>query len=129
MTRDIEKRRRYNRENYYRNKQTYVERSKIWKANNPDKVKATRRNYKLRHPKSEAEWQKKRQIEVYNSLSNKCALCGYNILVALQIDHINPADKKSKRDWMNKKYDLNKLQLLCENCHAIKTYSENKYVR
>ncbi|HEC66365.1 MAG TPA: HNH endonuclease [bacterium] len=51
------------------------------------------------------------------------------ILIALQIDHINPKDKIRKRDWFRKGYDLSKIQLLCANCHAIKTYEKTKFVQ
>ncbi len=69
------------------------------------------------------------------SLGGKCFLCGNDDLRVLQIDHINGDGNKERRfsrESMFRKI-INmapsevklKYQLLCANCHAIKTYYQN----
>lgn len=69
-------------------------------------------------------------------LGGKCKKCGYKEnIVALQIDHVDPvlrsANQRNKkegsetmREVATGKCSLKKLQLLCANCHAIKTYMD-----
>lgn len=72
-------------------------------------------------------------------LGGCCKQCGYSKhIAALQIDHIEPIlrDKKSVQSGYgcqqlyNRLYrgleSIENLQLLCANCHAIKTYTEDK---
>jgi len=68
-------------------------------------------------------------------LDKGCASCGYNELpYVLHFDHIDPSSKdkvlkgrygieaKWGMDRINK--ELTKCQILCANCHAIKTHKE-----
>ena len=71
-------------------------------------------------------WQESRTIEVYKSLGGKCNKCGFKDIRAMQIHH-KDGNKERKRDWMNKTYNLNKIELLCANCHCIITHNTNKY--
>jgi 5-methylcytosine-specific restriction endonuclease McrA len=59
-----------------------------------------------------------------------CASCGYNSHpYALEFDHIDPATKRMKisdmycYSWKRVKVELAKCQVLCGNCHNIKTIS------
>ena len=62
-----------------------------------------------------------------------CALCGYKKhAVALEFDHINPDEKlgtisRAYKGWGRKKLkdEIRKCQVLCSNCHRVKTM-ENK---
>jgi len=71
-----------------------------------------------------------------------CAHCGYRAFsVALHFDHIIPSDKKflvptkahylryGKNTKSNKKIreEVFKCQVLCANCHAIRTNTEEHY--
>jgi len=61
-----------------------------------------------------------------------CKKCGYNENgVALDLDHIEPGKKAfaigngrsiSSKTWLVVKEELSKCQILCKNCHAVKTY-------
>lgn len=77
-------------------------------------------------------WQAARRLAVRNAvldyMGGKCAGCSIDDYRVLQIDHIEPELRKAK-DWTSKlvfsiyrdKTKANGLQLLCANCHAIKT--------
>ena len=68
-------------------------------------------------------------------IDSGCAKCGYNLNhAALQLDHIIPR-KDSKKRWTGPKWwkqaeelisDPN-IQVLCANCHAIKTRENLDY--
>lgn len=74
-----------------------------------------------------------RKQKVIEILGGKCVKCGYKEhQAALQIDHIIPLRRKTKGMGVggNKncravlKGHIENVQLLCANCHAIKTYEE-----
>ena len=87
------------------------------------------------------QWQRKqnliRRTKVLKMLGDKCKRCGYNDNAsALQIDHIKPL----LRDYGDGSHGSNQrlvaeicrgtkttknLQILCANCHAIKTKEED----
>ena len=61
-----------------------------------------------------------------------CKVCGYNTNpIALDLDHRNPEDKTftigsraiSHKKWDTVKIELSYCDVLCKNCHAIKTYN------
>ena len=78
----------------------------------------------------------KRIREMLNEfkLSKGCADCGYKAHVAaLQFDHIIPVKRegkwmtpKTKKEAINLMNDPN-IQVLCANCHAIKTRENGDY--
>lgn len=115
------------RRNYLRHKQRYIKRAKVWKKYNLLKVKLCNRNYRINHPNASVEWTVKRTIDVYNKFGNKCSKCGFSNVIALQIHHKNEKDKERKKDWRKLDYDLNKVELLCANCHMIFHYHNIKY--
>jgi hypothetical protein len=70
-------------------------------------------------------------------LSKGCAHCGYDELpYVLEFDHIDLSSKDDARrgswaidaGWSMEriKNEINKCQILCANCHAIKTYKERQ---
>ena len=77
-----------------------------------------------------------RRLDAIVHLGGRCAICGYaSHLDALQIDHIVPARRRrgeSKfnssvwwvRSWSTILKMLEGCQLLCANCHSIKTRQE-----
>ncbi len=73
---------------------------------------------------------RKKAIEV---MGGKCERCSYDEnYLALQIDHVDPILRKVKnsdgqtlfRQLALGKITRKGLQLLCANCHAIKTYED-----
>jgi len=76
----------------------------------------------------------KRKERAFELLGGKCAHCGYNEnIVALQIDHIEPQLAPRDKSWGSFRIinglargtmTIDGLQLLCANCHAIKTYED-----
>ena len=65
-----------------------------------------------------------------------CAFCGYKEhYAALDFDHINPSEKsgtisQSYNGWGMKKIkdEIRKCQVLCANCHRVKTMQEKDYL-
>ncbi len=76
------------------------------------------------------------RMEMIERLGGCCATCGYKQdLRALQIDHIDPNTKIFKLSlgrYSAKGFserhlrELEKCQLLCANCHAIKSHMEGE---
>ena len=72
---------------------------------------------------------KKRAVEY---LGGRCIRCGYNeCFYALEFDHVDPSTKEYEmsnmiygRNWALVGVELDKCQLLCANCHRIKTFLE-----
>ena len=65
-----------------------------------------------------------------------CAFCGYREhSIALQFDHIDPKEKSFNISQSYKakgmkalKKEIKKCQVLCANCHAVKTYENKDYL-
>ena len=84
---------------------------------------------------------KKKYIQDYK-LSRGCAKCGFKEhFVALQLDHTDPAAGKNtklspgrrgrgweKLKWSELEEELTKCQVLCANCHAMKTHKEKDHL-
>lgn len=66
-------------------------------------------------------------LELKIQLGGKCIDCKCNELFKLEFDHIDPKlktkqiTKMSKKEWYK---EINNIQLLCGNCHRIKSYKE-----
>lgn len=94
----------------------------------PEKIKSYQRLWK----RKERFRHKEKAVEL---LGGKCLKCGYSDhLAALQIDHINPKKRKTPGDpnqatkLIRGHIKLEDVQLLCANCHAIKTYDEDRFL-
>lgn len=85
--------------------------------------------------KKRVQWKK----EAINKLGGSCVRCGYSESThALHIDHIKPQLYNRKqynrynsggglhREIARGNITLDNLQLLCANCHMIKTYEEDR---
>ena len=62
-----------------------------------------------------------------------CAQCGYKKHpAALHFNHIDPTKKigdvSKMKTWETVKREMRKCEVLCANCHAIKTVSEKHYL-
>ena len=79
-----------------------------------------------------------------HKMKSGCVHCGYKEHpVALDLDHIDPSTKtynstkgkgKPKMDWAalgwkRLEEEMAKCQVLCANCHRIKTYFEKDYLK
>lgn len=69
-------------------------------------------------------------ISYKKQLGGKCINCNENKLYLLEFDHINPTTKEKQITKCpqndNIQTELKKCQLLCRNCHRLKTYNEKK---
>ena len=96
--------------------------------------------WRLREIQRALEWQAKRSKEVgalldAYKLSHGCAVCGYNSnTVALDFDHIDPNTKLFNIGRSRAKVSLEalwkevaKCQVLCANCHRIKTFENGEH--
>ena len=92
------------------------------------------RKNKLKMLQQKSERRKKLRKEIFDFFGNKCQICGFSNVKALQLDHINGGGTKERKmfRWevvLAKGWDLmkndpekfkKKFQLLCANCNWIK---------
>lgn len=96
----------------------------FWRYNPECKIKTLKRDRDKRY-------------KVIKHLGNKCSKCGYDKDIrALVLDHVNgdgKKDRKEKGSRISRYYikHLNeakeKLQVLCSNCNAIKSFENNEH--
>ena len=77
---------------------------------------------------------KKEKEKAFNLLGGKCVECGINDFRVLQIDHKKPlfrlfrtyseTNNRLRQTIASGKRTIEDLQLLCANCHQIKTYND-----
>ena len=74
-----------------------------------------------------------RRMDIICHLGGKCVKCGYfEHLDALEVDHVTPGQKALtsprliSKPWAIVVEELDKCQLLCANCHAIKSNTERR---
>lgn len=88
--------------------------------------------------KKSALRKKKPQAFIIKYLNeNPCVECGYSNIVALEFDHIKRKGKNNNIGVLVNngvkikkiKKELKKCQVLCSNCHSIKTNRENNSYR
>lgn len=79
---------------------------------------------------------KRLRLEVINALGGQCARCGIDDKRVLEVDHIhgdgseqrrrNPAERNRATYWLNLLKAIQagdiRVQVLCANCHRIKTW-------
>jgi hypothetical protein len=107
------------RTNKARDKLKEVQASKLKRMSlKPDIQKLTR------------EQKKSRFLSLYK-LAHGCCVCGYNEdALSLDLDHVNPLDKKysigdlRKKSWDILFKEITKCQVLCAICHRLKTEEE-----
>ncbi len=83
------------------------------------------RNMNFNRKEYQKNWVRARRL--FFLKDKVCRNCGTE--KNLQLDHINRADKISHRIWSWSKEriisEMNKCQILCKNCHRVKTTKEN----
>lgn len=121
-----------------------------WYSSNKEKIFKYNRNYYAEH-KNNPEWIKefrrkarersyiqreRNRLDLIKLLGKKCKHCGISNTDVLQFDHINNDGKgdavslKTRYYIKNIKQAKKRIQLLCANCHMIKTvkvFKETKY--
>lgn len=105
------------KENYKNNKKKYIKRNMKWQKENPEKRKRSAKIYSDKHKGEGWKREKKIRNNIIKLKGSKCAVCGYDKLPALQFHHLYKKD--SKDDFLRKDYDLNKIILICANCHCL----------
>jgi hypothetical protein len=89
-------------------------------ANNPDRRRQIRQNDKVYVERN------RQKVRAYKQVKG-CADCGYNAhWAALQFDHLrdkefNIADKVRKLSWNTILKEIEKCEVVCANCHSIRT--------
>ena len=78
------------------------------------------------------------RVQMLEYLSSRsCAHCGIADIRVLDFDHIDPATKSfsiaraiaNVSSWQKILAEIQKCQILCANCHKIKTAAEQKWYR
>lgn len=92
--------------------------------------------YRTRARVRKATQKTDRQNLLYKYLENeKCVLCGFDDMRALDFDHINPSLKKfgisrAVNDgycWDKILKEIEKCRILCANCHRIETAKQQNW--
>lgn len=122
------------------NKNRVKQKNQEWLQKNKARVRKTSKAYRLSHPEQFREYRKKSGEKLRNQvleiLGNKCVKCGFLDRRALQIDHIHGGGHKERKLVSyrtiyrfirnNPKLALEKYQLLCANCNAIKRHFQGE---
>ena len=122
----------YMKKYYKKNKKRLLNRRNLWRKNHLKQDRETRYDYFIHHKKEcyhrTNRWNRKRFIEICNILGNKCNRCGYDNIIALEVHHKDRSKRKNRkcRDYLQIDYDLNKIELICANCHKLEHYTKNK---
>lgn len=113
--------------------------NRLWRERNPNYYKrytdsvrnrGAHRKKTERNPQANIKYKQSRRLLAINMLGGCCSKCGFSDVRALQIDHIVPLGlvgekRKDTTHEVLTAADLTNYQLLCANCHSIKTH-ENK---
>jgi len=118
-----------------------------WYLKNKDQVLVSaRKRYHDNHDKyiiNAREYTRKRRLQLLEIVGKtKCINCGIKDPRVLQLDHIDGKGNLDKKRFVGSSHKLGyyirnsgeaqrNLQILCANCHSIKTYESGdyKYVR
>ena len=112
-----------------------------WKENNKEQVAVQDQSYRESHKGQYKRWQPGQKIryrqvkqEAIAILGGKCCRCKCDDIRCLEIDHIVPV-RGDRSIYGAKLYrsivsggSTENLQVLCANCHAIKTYEDGNGV-
>lgn len=68
------------------------------------------------------------RIEFIKSVGSKCMKCGFYCKDSslFDIDHIIPVFKTKEKRGLPLVYSIDRFQVLCPNCHRLKTIYENR---
>jgi len=134
MLEDILERRKRKLEDYYKHKEKYNRRSKLWYQNNKEKAAMYSRKWDSEHRehvrKRERNYNariKHMALEAYCDGDVECLCCGENHKIMLSIDHINRDGAAHRRiigrgsdrlyAWLKKNNYPPGFRVLCINCN------------
>jgi 5-methylcytosine-specific restriction endonuclease McrA len=90
---------------------------RIWRANNPDKARALRHNYKARKRGNGGAYTAEELKELFEKQDGKCLYCGELIYSSfdkeLHVDHKTPLVRGGTNDILN-------IALACSKCNLTK---------
>lgn len=136
------------REKYYKNREYHLQYAKQYRKNNRELLTEKQRIYYKLNKERISEYERIRhrkkgqdmKLKVFQLLGNKCARCGLTDERVFQLDHVN-GDGAHYRENRHRRrayiiYEsilsgeerLIDHQILCANCHMIKTLEEREYV-
>jgi len=104
------------------------------------------RTWRKKHPNYERDYYRKHKLELVQFMGGKCVRCGLkpedvnfclNVFVIDEINPIKEIDSKKKFTNLTKSrlkrakqlFLEGKIQLLCSNCHRIKTWQNNYEIK
>ena len=132
MTYSKEEQKEYYRKWYQKNKEKKQEQNREWYKKNKEKRTEQIKGYHLenieRRYLCRTERKRKMKIECIEYLGGKCVVCGTT--ERLEFDHIDRTTKKYSiggrvsYNFDILKEEVDKCQLLCYDCHKVKTKSE-----
>jgi 5-methylcytosine-specific restriction endonuclease McrA len=105
----------------------YREKRKAYKQTPEGKESNRVYQQKTEQKEKQRQWEKNRRVRALDMLGSKCAVCGNEDHRVLQIDHIIELNGKKRIPHTSLHASIiagntDNLQLLCANCHAIKTW-------
>ncbi|HJS83759.1 MAG TPA: hypothetical protein VJ742_13100 [Nitrososphaera sp.] len=124
------------------NKERYAQNYQKWKSKNPERIA----ELSQKHKKLYAEKRKKKRQEEYCDLRQElrkflkaqaCKDCGEKNWVLLEFDHvrgkksftiatrINSKVAQTKTRWTTILDEIAKCDIVCANCHRLRTYFQN----
>ena len=81
------KMREYHKRTYKQRREKILKTSVAWKKNNPERVKELKALWDKKNPHYTNNWRRKRTVEVFEILGNKCVRCGIKDFPVLQVHH------------------------------------------
>ncbi len=86
--------------------------------------------YRKKHPESYALYKQNTKLKLIEYKGGKCEICGYAkpVPTSFAFHHKDPTQKEftisaSSKGFKSKQQEVDKCQLLCQNCHAEVHYS------
>lgn len=139
MKEDNRKKQREYMRNYYKNnpiqRAKFIERTKKWRKENPDKRKIQIKLDAVRYREQRSLWAytrgRKLKSLIIETYGNICACCGEDAIEFLSIDHINGGGHKHRKKtgggtsfylWLKRNNYPPGFQVLCYNCNQAKGY-------
>ena len=111
---------------YDKNRNLILERTRLKVVNNINGIRDRKLN------QARERWKRDR-AKMFEALGGALCRCGFSDTRALEIDHISGGGKDHRKNLSNSAYrdyvisNTNDFQVLCSNCHSIKTYEEFEY--